>query len=141
MKHIIAALIFAFCFAAPVCAQAEPDVIEQTLKEITAENLPAIRKAAEQGDAEAQFKLGIAYLDGGVIEKDGKQGFDWMTKAANQNHAAAQFFLGIFYAYGGDEAQSIAWMRKSAAQGFLPAQQVISEYDKEQATDKNKPQE
>jgi TPR repeat protein len=54
------------------------------------------RLSAEQGDADAQYKLGLAYEFGA----DTAEAVKWHKKAANQGHAEAQFALGEAYYYG-----------------------------------------
>ena len=51
------------------------------------------RKAADQGHAAAQYKLGVAYYFGRGVEKDDKQAVEWFRKAADQGHAEAQYKL------------------------------------------------
>ncbi len=42
------------------------------------------RKAAEQGDANAQFNLGVCYNQGQGVDKDPKAAVAWYRKAAEQ---------------------------------------------------------
>jgi hypothetical protein len=41
-------------------------------------------KAAEQGDATAQFNLGVMYVNGQGVKKDYKEAVKWFTKAAQR---------------------------------------------------------
>ena len=45
------------------------------------------RKAAEKGNADAEYGLGMAYLRGKGIAKSDSLGYDWLKKAAQQGHA------------------------------------------------------
>ncbi len=47
------------------------------------------RKAAEQGVAEAQFRLGELYMDGKGVAQDAKEAATWLEKAAGQGFKAA----------------------------------------------------
>jgi TPR repeat protein len=58
------------------------------------------QKAANQGQAEAQYNLGIAYTFGKGVLKDYKQAVYWYQKAADQGYAEAQSILGIAYTIG-----------------------------------------
>ena len=60
-----------------------------------------IRRQAEQGDAGAQYSLGIRY-NGGVlgVPRDAPEAVRWFRLAAEQGHADAQFSLGGSYAEG-----------------------------------------
>lgn len=84
----------------------------------------AKRKAAENGDKEAQFCMGLKYTLGD--EKDPVQAIAWFQKAAEQGHPIAQYFLGLSYKAGDgvaiDPAKAADWFRKSAEQGFKDAQ-------------------
>lgn len=55
------------------------------------------RKAAEQGDPEAQYMLGNIYAEGLGITQDNKQAVEWFRKAAEQRHKDAQYKLGTMY--------------------------------------------
>jgi len=50
--------------------------------------------AAKQGDAEAQFNLGVMYHNGHGVSQDDKTAAKWFRLAAEQGDAAAQFNLG-----------------------------------------------
>ena len=45
------------------------------------------QKAADQGDAAAQFRLGLAYRTGRGVEKSDEEAARWYQKAADQGHA------------------------------------------------------
>ncbi|MBJ7592575.1 sel1 repeat family protein [Aeromonas veronii] len=78
-------------------------------------------KAAEQGDANAQYNLGSMYFDVRGVSQDYKQAVAWYRKAAEQGHAKAQLNIGFMYANGigvsQDYKQAVAWYRKAAEQG------------------------
>ena len=57
-------------------------------------------KAAEQGNAEAQFSLGNMYAEGHGVPQDDQQAVSWFRKAAEQGFAPAQVNLGVMYAQG-----------------------------------------
>lgn len=54
-------------------------------------------KAAEQGDANAQRSLGLAYAKGEGLPRNYAQAAQWFRKAAEQGDADAQFYLGNTY--------------------------------------------
>ena len=64
-------------------------------------------KQAEQGDAEAQFLLGLAYYNGEGIEESYEKAFEWWTKAAEQEVPSAMFNLGIMYRDGAGMEQDL----------------------------------
>ena len=53
---------------------------------------------AEQGDADAQFNLGVMYDEGDGVPQDYKEAFKWYRFAAEQGVALAQTYLGVMYA-------------------------------------------
>ena len=52
---------------------------------------------AEQGDASAQFNLGLMYYDGEGVPQNYKTAVKWYSLAAEQGYADAQFNLGLMY--------------------------------------------
>ncbi len=84
------------------------------------------RKAAVQGNPEAQNNLGQCYEQGLGLRRDYQEAAFWFGKAAEQGHATAQFNLGVMYEFGRglaqDFAQAAAWYEKSAEQGCAVAQ-------------------
>lgn len=87
----------------------------------------SFRKAAEQGNAEAQFQLGWCYYKGwGGVEKDSVEAATWFRKAADQGNTVAQFQLGWCYSTGTgvkkDVIEAASWYRKAADKGDALAQ-------------------
>jgi hypothetical protein len=58
------------------------------------------RRAAQQGDAVAQFNLGVRYDNGQGVPRSYKEAGRWYRRAAQQGHARAQSNLGVLYANG-----------------------------------------
>jgi TPR repeat protein len=56
--------------------------------------------AAEQGNANAQFNLGLMYDNGLGVPQDDKTAVKWYRLAAEQGITAAQGNLGAMYAVG-----------------------------------------
>ena len=87
------------------------------------------RPLAEQGDALAQYNLGLLYVKGQGVPQDYVQGRQWYEKAAAQGRADAQVDLGILYDYGRgvpqDFKKAVYWYRLSANQGNDLAQRQL----------------
>ena len=83
-------------------------------------------RAAEQGYAPAQDRLGAMYLHGEGVEQDLEKAVLWTAKAAEQGYAKAQFNLGLMYLYGDGVEKSlekaVLWMMRVAEQGDARAQ-------------------
>lgn len=94
---------------------------------------------AEQGDAEAQYKVGDCYFHGKGVKLDEADAMKWYRQAAEQNHSKAQWALGNYYhqksmmrsfllksyanAFGSWEAdrEAVKWLRKAAEQNEFAA--------------------
>jgi len=123
MKALFAALVLA---AGLLCPCVEAQQYDAQRKEFVE------RKAkAEQGDARAQFQLGLHYYLGRGVEKDFEEAVKWYRKAAEQGNAYAQFNLGGRYFDGEgqkkDFVEAVKWYRKAAEQGNAMAQFNLGE--------------
>jgi len=49
---------------------------------------------AYEGDSEAQYNLGVLYLEGRGVEHNVEQAHSWFLKAAEKDHVEAQYNLG-----------------------------------------------
>jgi hypothetical protein len=58
------------------------------------------RRAADQGDAVAQFNLGVRYDNGQGVPQNYEEAARWYRLAAQQGQARAQSNLGVLYANG-----------------------------------------
>ena len=94
-----------------------------------------LRSRAEQGNAHAQYNLGLMYHDGQGIPQDYQMALKWYRKAAEQGDAWAQAALGGMYAQGKgvpqDYAEATKLYRKAAEHGNALAQNdlgVMYEY-------------
>ena len=58
------------------------------------ESFNATLKKAEQGDADAQFQLGVMYAEGRGVLKSYVDAVKWYRKAAEQGDVHAQYNLG-----------------------------------------------
>lgn len=77
-------------------------------------------KAAESGDADARYHLGLMYEGGIGVAQDAEQAQAWFVRAANQDDVRAQLALGRSYeAEYPDVAQQ--WFEKAAQLGSADA--------------------
>jgi TPR repeat protein len=79
------------------------------------------RKAADQGDAVAEFPLGNQYANANGVLQDYSEAMFWFHRAAEQGHPVAKLYLGVMYAEGRgvpqDYVRAHMWISLSAAQG------------------------
>ena len=84
------------------------------------------RPFAEQGDANAQFNLGLLYDYGYGMQKDHAHAVRWYQMAAERGQVEAQFQLGVMYGSSRGVLQNyveaVRWFRIAAKQGHADAQ-------------------
>jgi TPR repeat protein len=91
--------------------------------------LAPLLRAAEAGDAEAQFTLASTLYHGGSAE----QAVVWLKKAAERKHPKAWRLLGDFHAKGliakgkADVREAVACYQKAAALGDAAAMAKLSD--------------
>ena len=89
------------------------------------------RKAADQGNAEAQYSLGIVILQGYYVSRDEFAGAALVMKAAEQGFAPAQNMIGRLYEKGRgvphDEDQADLWYSKAAMNGNAEAMAALKD--------------
>jgi hypothetical protein len=92
------------------------------------------RKAAEQGYAPAQFKLGrmYSYYGWDGVDQDEVEAARLFKMAADQGYAEAQWYLGYMYRRGRgglprDMAEAVKWFTLAASQGCADCQFQLSE--------------
>lgn len=84
-------------------------------------NISELKNKAEQGNAEAQYSLGVCYRCGDGVEKNVEEAVKWYRKSAEQGYARAQHNLGICY-YNADgviqnNVKALAWVSAAYANG------------------------
>ncbi len=81
---------------------------------------------AEKGDHHAQYKLGLAYLNGNEVKVDIAQAVIWFEKSAAQDYAKAAHKLGLIYFNNQDGSRDYSkayrWFMKAADKRYPPAQ-------------------
>jgi hypothetical protein len=83
------------------------------------------QESAENGNRDAQYKLGLLYLTGNGALQDFAEAAKWLKLAAEQGYALAQYELGLIYRMGHgvavDQVQSYVWLNLAAAAGIEQA--------------------
>ncbi len=96
------------------------------LAQTDAEEFAYNLKLAEQGDATAQYNVGVFYQKGRGTTKNINKAFEWYQKSANKGFAPAQYNLGTLYFHGEgvalDRNKSFELYQKAANQNFVVAQ-------------------
>jgi TPR repeat protein len=90
------------------------------------QDFEAVKRAAEQGSADAQFNLGVMYAKGFGVTQDYAEAMKWYKQAAEQGYVPAQYNLGMMYDKGlgiaRNDAEAVKWYRNAAEQGLVLAQ-------------------
>jgi TPR repeat protein len=88
---------------------------------VHAKSLEDLRKLADQGDADAQWQMGVRYHNGEDVPRDDVQAMQWFLRAAEQGHVIAQATLGAYYWAGRgvpqDLSKSYFWSAIALAEG------------------------
>ena len=81
---------------------------------------------AKQGNADAQYNLGVMYNEGKGVPQDDKTAVKWYKLAAKQGYAHAQYNLGVMHERGEgvpeDYKTAVKWYKLAAEQGYADAQ-------------------
>ena len=90
------------------------------------------RARAEQGNAAAQFNLGVMYANGEGVRQDYAQALVWYRKAAEQGYAPAQFNLGGMYDTGRgvpqDYVEAHMWCNLAASRASGDDQKTYADW-------------
>lgn len=130
MKHAIKSVSLGFSLllanGSIVYAQDFAKGFEATQKGDFATALSEWRPLAQQGDADAQYNLGLMYDNGQGVTQDYKEALKWYRLAAAQGHSTAQSNIGFMYNKGlgvtQDYKEALWWFRLAAAHGNVGAQ-------------------
>lgn len=102
------------------------------MEQNTSEYFAHFHEKAVNGDAEAQYYMGLSYDLGDTVKHDYIKARQWYEKAANQGYANAQYDLGTMYQFGRGVRQDFAkagqWYEKAAAQGHTDAQYMLGTF-------------
>jgi hypothetical protein len=132
----VVVLVLALALSAPVLAAGRQAGLEAADRGDYATALKEWRPLAEQGDAGAQYNLGILHFRGWGVAEDYVEAVKWYRRAAEQGHAGAQLQLGTMYAKGDGVAQDYVlahlWFNLAAAAAAHLPTDVIQEIAAEQ---------
>ena len=102
--------------------------------EFDEEAIALYRKAADQGEADGMFGLGVMLAGGeGVKKKEPLEGRKWIEKATELGqmqavNVMAQAYLNLELGLSEDDresAQALHWMQRAAANDYLPAIEAL----------------
>lgn len=115
----IAWLLLMVCLTSSACSHHRP-AVDTSQNDRAVAQANEIRKAAEAGDASAQYRLAQLYAEGKGVPQNTIHAKEWVEKAAMQGHAGAQLHLGTLYLEGNGAPQSaqmaLVWFDRAAEQ-------------------------
>lgn len=119
--RLVAVLAFVALFAAPASAGTAEGRAAWARSDYAAA-LAAFRPAAEAGDAEARYYVGLIHAKGLGVERDYKAAVRWYRLAADQGHARAEDALALLYFNGWGTGRDLvrAWMWFELARRHFP---------------------
>ena len=87
--------------------------------------------AADQGDSNAQWRIGAIYYTGKGVSKNEFEGLKWIQLAAKSGKAEAQFFFASCLLQGKcvakNTGEAVKWCELAANQGYDKATQCLDE--------------
>jgi len=89
LKHALATVLLSLTFAIPVPAGPLEDANAAIRKRDYATAVRLFRPLAEQGDANAQYNLGVLYDNGLGVPQDRVRAYMWLNLAAMQGRESA----------------------------------------------------
>ena len=95
LKHVVVAIILILGFAAPAAAGRLEDADAAFKRRDYATAVRLIRPLAEQGDANAQYNLGVLYDNGLGVPQDKVRAYMWFTLSAAQGKDGAAAFRDL----------------------------------------------
>ena len=97
---ILIASLLSMPFTGPVFADVFKDAADAIGRGDDKTAFRLLKPLAEQGNAKAQYNLGVFYQQGWVVPKDHAEAVKWYRKAADQGEVLAQWSLGGMYQSG-----------------------------------------
>jgi len=99
-------------------------------KAVPLEEIAALRRKADEGNADAQIALGLMYIEGHSFPRDYDKASQLFRQAAERGSAQGQYHLGIMHrdgeGFSPNGAEAETWFRKAAEQGHVDAQASLA---------------
>lgn len=100
-------------------------ISESDKSSVKAGDYTANMAQARQGDASAQYVIGMCYLAGAGVEQNVSEAWKWLARSAEQGNENAQFQIGKMYDAGigvsRSDKEAAYWYRRAARNGHVEA--------------------
>lgn len=104
--------------------------VVDTLRDLTRYEIITLQRAADYGDDEAAFQLGMAYETGYYVRQNCSKAAHWVKVAAESGNPAAAYNLGLRYRTGdGLQVDGVAaehWLHMASARSYSPAKLALA---------------
>jgi TPR repeat protein len=104
--------------------------VVDTLHDLTRYEIITLQRAADYGDDEAAFQLGMAYETGYFVRQSCSKAAHWVKVAAESGNPAAAYNLGLRYRTGdGLQVDGVAaehWLHMASARSYSPAKLALA---------------
>lgn len=97
-------------------------LVDTAQSDSAADALPRLQTLADEGHAQAQLLLALAYRRGRGVKADDTIAEAYYLKAAQSGLLDAQYNLGTFYLQRENHAKALPWLRAAAERGRTTAQ-------------------
>lgn len=125
VKRLMVGAAFLMCACGVIAGDFEDGMVAFNKKDFSVA-LVKFKSLAEQGNANAQYNIGVMYRQGLGVTQDYAEALRWYKLAAVQGIAGAQFNAGVFYEKGRgvaiNFAEAMRWYKLAAEQGYVDAQ-------------------
>ena len=133
VTYRLAFIVFATVLACLIQTTSADTQTEQVV--VANQFLSEIQQQAQDGDTNAERKLGLIYLTGKHLEKNPEKAVNWLEKAAAKNDIEALKLLGKIYAEGLGAGvnlkKSVEYFERAASQGDAIAAAFVGQaYEK-----------
>jgi len=127
--RLIAAAALALALAAPARADLEAGLAAYDAED-WATALRELLPEAEAGNAEAQYRVGVIYLEGRSVPAELEVALEWHLAAVHNGSNRAMYSLGLLYDDGELAPRNLdraeCWYRLAAERGDSSSQYVLS---------------
>ena len=135
MKKLLFIVLIAI-LGMTACGPTPEELVEQGKKHLDNENyteaMACFKKAADKGNAEAEYNIADLYWGGLGVEEDHETAAEWLKKAAENDYPEAQNALAALY-YNGmgvpqDFEKAAKWAKKAADYDMAEAQYMLASF-------------
>lgn len=127
-------IVFIAVFGLTACGPTPEELVKQGKMHLENENyteaLTCFQKAAEAGNAEAEYNIANFYADGIGVAEDIEMAAEWLKKAAEKDYPEAQNALAAMYYRGiglpQDFEKAAKWAKKAASYDIEGSQFILA---------------